>query len=425
MYVTPYLLKEKIKDPFVGRVLKFELDQRYYFYGDHFKNGWEKKDSFLKCLKRKINFCRHAVYVLKDHFFKGEIPPNTVVSTAYLSASKKISLNAINTASAPWDVKLGSPCYFNYKTYSLCKKFEEELRAASVNELISEDFIRKIYEIKKVLTDFYSQTNIVAGLFANDVGFFEVASIAVLKELHKKSFVYIHGLPGYYEKGTYDLADYTLVYGEAIKQKFIATGLSSQQVLTVGHPRIKSKETQIRSSLDNVLVLGSSQPGGQIKFDQITFWDRGNIILYCHQIQDLLKKQGVKQVTLRPHPGENTDWYKQHIDVEFFKIDTQTSLDQALAQSSLVIGPSSTVVLEALSAGVNYIVFEPFGHKKPHDERYELVPPFDGSDQRLVVAKSVAELNQCLSENRKSSSALLSDYAQTEFNLEAVVASHV
>lgn len=423
-YITPYILNKAVKDPQIQRALKFELDQKYYHYGDHFKNNIETSCPFFKNIKKKISAYKGSVDFFKNKIFSSPKSGKTIVSTAYLSASKYLSMQEINITGAPWALRNDSSVQFNHKLFSICRSFEEKISLASPRELVSAEFIDKVYQMKKVLKEFYSQKNIVAGLFPNDVGFFESISIAVLKELSKKSFVYIHGLPAYYEKGTYDSPDYVLVYGESVKSHLIKIGIIPSKILIVGHPSIKPKSINVRSSLENILVLGSSHPGAQLKLDQVTLWDRGNIILYCHHIQEVLEQMGVKQVSFRPHPSENVKWYEKHIDLNFFKLDTKTPIESLLSQSSLVIGPTSTVALEALSSGVNYIVYEPFSQRNEKESTtYGLVPPFDGNDERLVVAKNLSELKDCLVKNKKSSAELLSDYSCSEFTLEQTIAS--
>lgn len=408
------------------RALKFELDQKYYHYGDHFKGNREAGSSIFKKIKRKLGTIRATFYFFRNNFAKKPTHDKIIVSTAYLSANKRISAKALNTTNAPWAPGPESPSQYSFSLFLLCKKFEEELVSASPKELISVKFQDKILHVKKALKEFYSQKNIVGGLFPNDIGFFETISIAVLKELNKKSFIFIHGVPAYYEKGTYDSGDFLLVYGESLRTNLIKMGLDPEKVLVVGHPKIKPQSNEVRSSLDNIVVLGSSLPGAQLKLNEVTLWDRGNIILYCHQIQKVLEGLGVKQVTFRPHPSENARWYEKHIDLDFFKLDSKISLEKVLDQSTLVIGPSSTIALEALNLGVNYIVYEPFDQKSNKESSISiLVPPFDGSDDRLLVAKTLAELREFIIKNRKSSSALLSDYSQAEYTLEESILSRV
>ena len=93
--------------------------------------------------------------------------------------------------------------------------------------------------------------------------------------------------------------------------------------------------------------------------------------VYIYEIGKVLKELGGK-AKLRMHPSENPDWYAKFIDTKFFVID-QDKLSASLANSTLVIGPVSTLFIDAINFGVSYIVYEPvkngdglFGRKQPN-----------------------------------------------------------
>ena len=67
-------------------------------------------------------------------------------------------------------------------------------------------------------------------------------------------------------------------------------------------------------------------------------------------------------------------------------------MKDSLNQSSLLIGPTSTMWLNSILEGVNYLIYEPIS------ESGGLVPPFDGSDKCVKVAISEDELNKMLEE---------------------------
>ena len=64
-----------------------------------------------------------------------------------------------------------------------------------------------------------------------------------------------------------------------------------------------------------------------------------------HMIGKVLKELGA--VELRMHPSENPDWYAKFIDTKFL-ID-QDKLSASLANSTLVIGPVSTLFIDAIN----------------------------------------------------------------------------
>jgi len=118
------------------------------------------------------------------------------------------------------------------------------------------------------------------------------------------------------------------------------------------------------------------------------------------------------------HPGENPKWYYQYINEEFFILDN-TNLKKSINNSTLVIGPTSTVFLESIYYRKNYLVYEPgvygfdlFNHK--------LFPPFDGSENKVPIAKNEDELSQLIKDETVVDSSILSDYIRTPFNLEII-----
>ena len=124
---------------------------------------------------------------------------------------------------------------------------------------------------------------------------------------------------------------------------------------------------------------------------------------------------GIKQVSLRPHPSENPDWYLKFLDNNFFNIDTK-NLSESLKNSTLVIGPISTVIIDTMHSEVNYIVYEPTIDGKTilgHD----INPPLDGSDKRIPIARTENELNDILVQKRKIDISCYADYAP-EYNID-------
>ena len=122
--------------------------------------------------------------------------------------------------------------------------------------------------------------------------------------------------------------------------------------------------------------------------------DRGNSIMYLMIIERVLKDLGIKSVSFRPHPSESYDWYSKFIDTKFFREDKKT-LSNSLQASTLVIGPKSTVLVDAMAHGVNYVIFEPTYDGK--DILFGAVtPPFDGSDTDFPAASNASELDHII-----------------------------
>ncbi|WP_370848120.1 hypothetical protein [Phocaeicola coprophilus] len=77
----------------------------------------------------------------------------------------------------------------------------------------------------------------------------------------------------------------------------------------------------------------------------------------------------------------------------------------------MVIGATSTVMLEAIMNGVNYLVFEP--QEKGKDIlRTNPIPPFDGKDEKLHVAFNENDLYYLLISKYQVNTTILDDYMQ-------------
>jgi hypothetical protein len=73
--------------------------------------------------------------------------------------------------------------------------------------------------------------------------------------------------------------------------------------------------------------------------------------------------------------------------------------------------------MEALAEGVNYIIFEPFCTDNGNSQ-YELVAPFDGSEKRLLIAKTTDELCEIIKNNRLCNPQILQDFFDESYHLD-------
>jgi hypothetical protein len=76
------------------------------------------------------------------------------------------------------------------------------------------------------------------------------------------------------------------------------------------------------------------------------------------------------------HPSEDNTFYFNNLPDDFYHIDTSTK-EEALSKASLVIGPTSTMVLDAIKMAKNYILFDPVIDGLTL-EGIPLVEPFNG-----------------------------------------------
>jgi hypothetical protein len=104
------------------------------------------------------------------------------------------------------------------------------------------------------------------------------------------------------------------------------------------------------------------------------------------------------------------------INKEFFIPDTRP-LKKTLEDSTLVIGTLSTIVVEALYYGVNYILYDPLDDNGRNVYNHVSAPPFDGTDSYLAVANSMEELADLLRNRACTDIKFFDEYIKTPFDI--------
>ncbi len=146
--------------------------------------------------------------------------------------------------------------------------------------------------------------------------------------------------------------------------------------------------------------------------------DASMVVLYLYKVQKILMRLGIKKARYRPHPSINKKWIYPFLDPDFYACDTE-ALTTSLDKSSLVIGANSTVLLEALIHGVNYIAFDPKDENGVNMSGYKSVPPFDGSEKKLMLSTDETELKKMITSNAVTDYNLVHDYIQN-FDLSVI-----
>ena len=85
----------------------------------------------------------------------------------------------------------------------------------------------------------------------------------------------------------------------------------------------------------------------------------------------------------------------RHVDANFFSPDMRP-LKDAIVESSMLIGPASTLMLESIYYGKNYLVYNPIDNKGKELNGHYPVPPFNGEDILLPVATNEEQLQRLL-----------------------------
>lgn len=398
--------------------LKDVYDERFYHYGNHFKYQIERRKSLADRVARvKYEQAIGAIVFLLERF-KQKRP--SVISTAYFGVGSIFNENfGINETRPPWMYNSKRSNVFDHRLFSWSNTLRKKFVHSNFHELTSDPFIEEVKAYQRAFKEFVVQNDIQALFLPHDVGFFEKLAVSTFKELGRPSFAFVHGLQFWLNKYDFSRADYLVVWGELLKKDFVDHGANPNRILVSGHPSYQfPNNNNLRSGLDDVLVLSLSL-NGIAPSQEYFVSDRTNCIYYLNLVQESLMKQGVTSSRLRPHPSENPEWYQRNIDTKFFKLDKQP-LAASLSSSTLVIGPTSTVFLDALQHGVNYLVFNP-ENQTGKGLNGILVPSlYNGNHPKVPVAKTQPELEQLLSQNKTVDISIVKELMAEEFSLKQV-----
>jgi len=397
--------------------IRYELDKYLHYYGDHYKYPHEfqgkKSESLLRIYIKRL-FVLYKILQNRKSKAIGEM----ILSNAYFSVNEELKNLGYQVFCPSWRMVNDRNVLSSFNLFLRSEKIKSKFSNSNFNELLKEDFITEINEFEEELTLLLRKRKIKSLFVPNDVSFFENLSLQICKRLGIPTFIFLHGLPGRYNQIDEHRSDYLIVWGEKIKENYIKTGMNPDKIFVSGHPYYKKLEfSKLRYSFNNVLVLTKSIVGAHHS-DGVILGDRGNLILYLYSIEKILKGLGIKSVRFRPHPSENKDWYLKFINNDFYKLDIG-NLQQSIKNSSLIIGPTSTVFLESLYYGVNYVVYEP-SLNKTDIFNCQLVAPFDGTDSRIPVARNEDQLEHMLKNKIKIDINCFKDYISTPFDISFV-----
>ena len=412
-----YIKKNSNIDEDIFDAIKYELDRHIYFYGDNFDYPRERTATVKAWLKTIHNdMSRECSVMLKA--LSGNKPgskTNNIISSSYFSINDELRQAGYNVYRPLWCDGKYRDAIIDINLYRESEAIKDIFVRGDLTDIISGRFIKRIRSFKERLKNYYIDNNISAIVVPNDISFFENLSIKIFKEIKRPSFIFLHGLPGRYNEIAESRSDYLIVWGNKIKENYIKAGFRGEKILVSGHPYYKEpRGGELRFGTEDILIITKSMPGAQ-QSDEVRLSDRGNSILYLYSIRDTLKGMGVRSARLRVHPSENRKWYFKFVDKDFFKLDTE-DLGSSLKRSSLVIGASSTILLESAYYGINYLVYEP-DNNGVDLMNLKIFPPFDGSDARIPVAKNEDELRRMLADKAKADASFLGDYIKTPFDI--------
>ena len=288
-----------------------------------------------------------------------------------------------------------------------------EISNISFNRLISDKCKDRVDEIKEELKEIFKKNDIKFLLLINDV--LPLAKIAIksCKELGIPTGVFLHGLPAEYDLIDNFSADYTFVWGEAIKDNYLKLGCETPIIVT-GNP-IYSEAYGLSGTHNQVVVI-SFCAGDVYDGASDTLADRGLCVQYAYSVERVLKEFGVNQAILRVHPHEKIEWYKKFIDTDFYILDN-LPLMKSLSRAKYLIGPISSVVIDAVSHNVPYYSY--ILTKDVNSHSWEIVPPFRKEDG-LPVAYSEAELQDNLENENYIRKEDVSSYYASAYDVMSI-----
>ena len=391
---------------------KAELDWHMYISETHISKSYHRDRviGLEEKLKRLYQYTNALLLKSNTRHSKNL----KVLSTLYVPVKETLSNLGFDSYSPVWHPLGKKNIFGDLKTLKWHKGIQERIREGDFHLFLESEFHNELEAFQQHLLLQYQNQDFRALFLYTDQYFYSKYSIDIFKKMDRPSFIFSHGLPGGYTLEVDNRADYLMVWSEKIKQNYINGGFEPSKIKVVGHPKYKKlpKEKRLRSDLSDVLVIPvSSVTWHQHEYDNIVVSDCSMAVLYLYKVQTVLKKLGVKKVRYRPHPSLNKEWVHPFLDQDFYVRDTEP-LTTSLHRSSLVIGASSTVLLESLMQGVNYIAFDPKDENNINMGGYKAFPPFDGSEKKIMLSNDESELENMLRSNTVTDYSLVNDYIQ-------------
>ena len=398
---------------------KAELDWQIYVSETHMaKQYYRDKDVSLK--ERLLHFYQYSFALLSKANLKSS-ENLKILSTVFFPDKESLPNLGIDSYAPIWHPVGKKNIFGDLKTLQWHKDIQNRIRNDDFHLFLKPEFHEELEKFQEHLFLQYKKQDFKGLFLYTDQYFYSKYSIEIFKKLDRPSFIFSHGMPGLYNLEVDNRSDYLMVWSEKIKNNYIKAGFESSKLKVVGHPKYLNlpKEKSLRSDLSNVLVIPvSSVTWHQHSYNNVVVNDASMVVLYLYKAQTVLKRLGVKRARYRPHPSINKDWVVPFLDPSFYILDTEP-LTTSLNKASLVIGAGSTVLLEALIQGVNYIAFDPKDDNGISMTGYKAVAPFDGSEEKLLMSNDEVVLEQMIKSNALTAYSLVHDYIQ-DFDLSVI-----
>jgi hypothetical protein len=334
-----------------------------------------------------FSVCRMKKMVNTDRGMK-------LLSSAYGSWNHELKKCGYDAVSPPWKIRGDFNMDASHQLYNLTNYISRTLSIENIHFLISPDFISTIKLFYDTFRTLCLRNGYIGIVVPQDVGFFEKMAIKVFMDIQKPTIFLAHGgMPSRYDKEFNNRTDYSLQWGKIQSNAYIKMGYPPEKLFEIGHPIYNILPIETRFNFNRILVITKSTSVASPMKVLMTEEPR-NSIFYLYSVQKVLEQNGIHKAYFRPHPSEDYKWYQKYIDNSFYYLDSRP-LSSSLKDKSLVIGPVSTTLIDSLFNGVNYTVYEPMLENRTL-MNMPLVPPLDGTDERVPVATSENELADIL-----------------------------
>lgn len=387
--------------------MQYAFHHHLYAYGSHSNISWETRSGSLliKCIYWRLkttllrsnhkNICYNKVQDKK-----------CVVSSTDTYVNKSLEREGFCVIDLYRSISFKSFVFLN------------SLMDSHFNVYFTSSFEKKVIRVRQELKDYFSKRNVVFLLLANDVVPLSRLAIGVCKEMNIPTGVFLHGLPASYDLIDNFYVDYTFVWGESIKENYKSIGCKKNIIVT-GNPKYSGVK-ELSGSHDNVVVV-SFCAGDVYDGSDNYLADRGLCVQYVYSVQSVLLRIGVRHAILRVHPHENRDWYRKFVDTDFYILD-ENSLEETLSLASYIIGPVSSVLVDAVSHRIPYYPYIITQDVNPHS--WKQYPPFREKDG-LPVARSVEQLTTNLKEKKHVMLESILSYISEKYDVEKIIRTFI
>lgn len=410
LYEYTYHNEESKKNRETLDLLEYTLLSRIYNYGSQFKSRKpEPKLIFWLKSSLYISYAFFSSLLIRE---EQSVNIKKGISSSYHSENyhKRIIIHR-----PIWSPKKYFKSAISFKLCFFYLKLSYRLTYFNFYELVKKENLYFVQEFEKLLKEFVVTNQYSFLIVPNDLDFFSRLMIKIFKEIDKQTILMAHaGVQNGYSKNIDTRTDIITQWGQGQVDSFTRNSHDPNRFIVTGHPIYKNIHKKLQFDFLNILVLTKSISGVRL-LDKKFVEDRGNAIVYLLEVQNILSNFNVKNVRLRPHPSERYEWYSNFIDTDFFKRDYY-DLQESLKESTLVIGPTSTVFIDALANGVNYVVFEPvignqniFGGEKDDS-------PIHHFNDHIPIAQSPQQLFEILEVKRGVNPTVLKKFINTSFD---------